>query len=29
MEIIENLYLANDTDLKDNRRLEYQRYALT
>lgn len=23
MEIIENLYLANDTDLKDKRRLDY------
>lgn len=29
MEIIENLYLANDTNIKDSRRLDYQKYALT
>ena len=29
MDIIENLYLANDTDLKDKKRLEYQKLALT
>lgn len=29
MDIIENLYLANDTDLKDRRRLDYQKVALT
>ena len=29
MEIIENLYLANDTDLKDKRRLDNQKLALT
>jgi len=29
IDIIENLYLANDTDLKDKKRLEYQKLALT
>ena len=29
MEIIGNLYLANDTDLKDKRRLDYQKLSLT
>lgn len=29
MKIIENLYLINDTDLNDKRRLDYQKLALT
>ena len=29
MDIIENLYLANETDLKNNKRLDYQKVALT
>ena len=28
IELIYNLYLANDTDLKDKRRLDYQKLAL-
>jgi len=29
MELIDDLYLANDTDLKDKRRLDYQKLRLT